>query len=151
MKLNSLPKTTKNKKKRLGRGYGSGKGGHTVGRGSKGDKARGKTSLIFSGAKMKKSWIKRLPLQRGKNKLKPSKQKPLVVNLKYLNLFSKNDKVDLAALIKKGIISRKDTPAGVKILGDGELKIALKVALPCSKGASKKIVKAGGEVIVKKA
>ena len=36
---NYLLKTTKNKK-RVGRGYGSGKGGHTVGRGSKGAKSR---------------------------------------------------------------------------------------------------------------
>ena len=41
MKLHNLLPTKKNKsKKRLGRGYGSGKGGHTVGRGTKGQKAR---------------------------------------------------------------------------------------------------------------
>lgn len=75
MKLNNLPKTTSRKRKRLGRGYGSGKGGHTVGRGAKGHKARGKVGLLFAGTKTKKSLLKGLPLQRGKGKLKAKKKK----------------------------------------------------------------------------
>jgi len=55
MNLNNLKKTTKSSKKRVGRGYGSGKGGHTSGRGSKGAKSRGKIPLDFSGTKSKKS------------------------------------------------------------------------------------------------
>ena len=74
MDLSSLPKITKRAAKRVGRGYGSGKGGHTSGRGSKGQKARGKLPLTFEGTKVKKSLIKRLPLQRGKGKLKPQKK-----------------------------------------------------------------------------
>ena len=147
MKLNNLPKTTSRRKKRLGRGYGSGKGGHTVGRGAKGLKARGKVKLTFAGTKMKKSLLKRLPLQRGKGKFKSLKLKPIVVNVKYLNLFQKNESVNLTSLAKKGIIKEKEGKKfGVKILGDGELKVALKVKLPCSKGAVKKIEKAGGKV-----
>ena len=147
MKLSKLPKITTRSKKRLGRGYGSGKGGHTVGRGAKGAKARGKTALAFSGTKMRKSLLRRLPLKRGKDKFKP-KPKPISVNLKYLNLFSKNEKVDLQALIKRGIILEKEAKkSGVKILGDGQLKVALKVELPCSKSVQKKIEKAGGKVI----
>jgi len=147
MNLNNLSKTTKRSKKRLGRGYGSGKGGHTVGRGIKGDKARGKIKLTFMGTKMRKSLFHRLPLQRGKSKLKSLKPKPLVVNLKYLNLFEKDKTVNLTSLVKKGIVKEKDAKKfGVKILGDGELKVPLKVALPCSKGAIKKIKKAGGKV-----
>jgi len=148
MKLEQLSKTTIKSKKRVGRGYGSGKGGHTVGRGAKGDKARGKVGLAFEGTKVKKSLIKRLPLQRGKGKLKPFKNKSLVVNLYCLNLFKKDTKIDLDSLIKAGVVAEKQARAfGVKILGDGELKVALEVNLPCSKPAMEKIKKAGGQVL----
>ena len=71
MRLHQLPKTaTGKKKKRLGRGYASGKGGHTTVRGAKGAKARGKVPLTFSGTKIKKSWLKRLPLWRGRGRFK---------------------------------------------------------------------------------
>ena len=63
--LHQLPPTTSRGKKRVGRGYGSGKGGHTTGRGNKGAKARGKIGLLFSGTKIKKGWLKRWPLWRG--------------------------------------------------------------------------------------
>lgn len=148
MKLSKLAKTTTRKKKRLGRGYGSGKGGHTVGRGAKGLKARGKVGLTFEGTKTKKSFLKRLPLQRGKGKFKSLKPKPLVVNVKYLNLYKKGEKVNLTTLVKKGIIATDEAKKqDVKILGDGDLQVALTVELPTSKGAAKKIVKAGGKVV----
>lgn len=147
-KLKKLPKTTKRKKKRVGRGYGSGKGGHTVGRGAKGLKARGKVGLTFEGTKTKKSFLKKLPLQRGKGRFKSLRPKPLVVNVEYLNLFKKGEKVNLTTLAKKGIIAVDEAKKqGVKILGDGDLKVALTVELPTSKGAAKKIVKAGGKVV----
>lgn len=150
MKLSKLPKTTTRKKKRLGRGYGSGKGGHTVGRGAKGLKARGKVALTFDGTKIKKSFLKRLPLQRGKGKFKSLKPGPVIVNLGYLNLLPKGSEVNLPTLIKHGIVNAKDAKRyGVKILGDGELNVKLKVKLPCSKGAIKKIEKAGGKILVK--
>lgn len=151
MKLNELSKITVPKKKRLGRGYGSGKGGHTVGRGTKGQKAREKIPLTFDGTKIKKSWLKRLPLQRGKGRFKPQKPKPIIVNVKYLNLFQKEEVVNLETLIKKRIVEEKEARKfGVKILGEGDLNIALKVTLPCSAGAAKKIKKAGGEVVKEK-
>ena len=68
-----LVKHEGSKRKRLGRGYGSGKGGHTVGRGQKGQKTRGKIGILFEGLKVKKSFIKRLPMLRGKGKNKPRK------------------------------------------------------------------------------
>ena len=89
MKLDQLPKITTKKKKRLGRGYGSGKGGHTVGRGAKGQKARGKVKLGFEGGQL--PLIKRLPLKRGKGKFKSFKKKPLVVNVRFLNLLPKKE------------------------------------------------------------
>ena len=55
-------------KKRLGRGYGSGKGGHTSSRGQKGQKARTDVHVLFEGLKVKKSTIKKFPLLRGKGK-----------------------------------------------------------------------------------
>jgi len=53
--------------------------------------------------------------------------------------------VNLKSLQESGIIA-KDV-SKVKILGDGELKVALIVALPCSAGARAKIESAGGKVI----
>lgn len=150
MKLNNLPKITGKGKKRIGRGFGSGKGGHTVGRGAKGAKARGKIALTFEGTKIKKSLIKRLPLQRGKGKFKSLKSKPLIVNLKHLNVLPKNSQVDIKTLAKHRIVNEKEANLlGVKILGDGDLKVPLKISLPCSRSAAQKIEKAGGKIINK--
>lgn len=147
MNLNTLPKITAKPKKRIGRGHGSGKGGHTVGKGKYGQKSREKISLIFEGTKLKKSLLKRLPLLRGKGKFKSHKLKPIVVNIKYLNLFDKNEIVDIKSLAKKGIIKEEDGKKyGIKILGNGDLNIPLRVNLPCSKSAAKKIINAGGEI-----
>lgn len=151
MDLNSLPKVTEKGKKRLGRGYGSGRGGHASSRGNKGQLARGKVSLFFEGTKTKKSLIKRLPLVRGKGKLKSFRDEPLVINLKYLNLFKKDEEVNLFSLKEKGILP-KDLPQDIKIkiLGDGEINIPLLIAFPCSKSAKEKIEKAGGSLIALK-
>jgi len=147
MNLNQLPKLTKKSKKRVGRGYGSGKGGHTSGRGAKGLKARSKVALTFDGTKIKKSFIQRLPLRRGRGKFKSFKPKPIIVNVKYLNLLPKDSLVDVDALIKHKIVTEEAKRVGVKILGEGDLKVALKVGLTCSQGAVKKIEKAGGKVL----
>lgn len=147
MKLHQLPTTTSKAKKRIGRGLGSGKGGHTVGKGAKGQAVREKIPLTFAGTKSKKSWIKRLPLIRGKGKFKARQVRPLIVNLKYLSLLPKNSTVNLESLAKAGIVKEEEAKKfGVKILGDGDLPFPLKVALPCSKKAAEKIRKAGGEV-----
>jgi len=146
MKLNKLPKTTSKKKKRVGRGYGSGKGGHTTTRGMKGQKSRSKVGLLFEGTKMRKSLIRRLPMLRGKGKFKSHKKKPIIVNVKYLNLLKSGSKVNINNLIKNNIVGKEAKEVGVKILGDGELKKKLTVELPVSKGAKKKIEKAGGKI-----
>jgi len=140
-------KTVDRRAKRVGRGYGSGKGGHTVGRGQKGQKSRGKVGVMFEGIKMKKSFIKKLPLQRGRGKFGPS-DKPVIIKLKYLNLFAAGAKVDLNTLIKQGIVDRADAEAfGVKILGDGKLTKKLTIEVPISKHAAKQVEKAGGKVV----
>lgn len=134
-------------KKRVGRGYGSGKGGHTVGRGQKGQKARKKMGVLFEGIKMKKSLIKRLPLRRGKGKLKAN-TKPIVIKLSYLNLIRSGAKVNLDTLAQSGVVKKEDAEKyGVKILGDGEVKKKLTIEVPISNSAAKKIEKAGGKVI----
>lgn len=142
-----LPKVVTKGKKRKGRGYGSGKGGHTSGRGQKGQKSRSKIGVLFEGIKMKKSFIKRLPLRRGKGKFL-AKDKPLIVNLEVLNLLPSGSNVDIETLAKEGIVDRKDAEQyGVKILGRGELKKKLKISLPISKSAAKQVEKKGGKVV----
>lgn len=139
-----LQKTTTKKLRRLGRGHGSGRG-KTSGRGTKGQKARTKVPLSFEGGAL--SLIKRLPFRRGKGRNASLKAKPMVVNLKALNLLPNNSVVDIESLVKHNIVAASDAKQfGVKILGDGELKNALKVKLPISKSARKKIEDAGGSV-----
>lgn len=142
-----LVKTVKKGKKRVGRGYGSGRGGHTVGKGQKGQKTRKNLGILFEGVKVKKSLIKRLPLMRGKGKFK-AKKKPLVVKLAYLNMLPSGSVVDLDILIKHNIVDAGQAKkCGVKILGDGDLKKKLTVKLNISKSAKKKVIKAGGKIL----
>ena len=150
MKLNKLPKTTTKSKKRVGRGYGSGKGGHTVGRGQKGQKSRSKVGLLFEGTKMRKSLIKRMPMRRGKGKLKSWKTKAIILNVKYLNYLKDGSEVTIESLIKNNLVVKEARKLGVKILGDGNLGKKLIVKVPVSKGAEKKIKKAGGKVAIGK-
>jgi large subunit ribosomal protein L15 len=146
IKLHDLPKTTDNGKKRRGRGYGSGKGGHTTDRGVKGTKARYKVPLTFDGTKIKKGWLKRLPLWPGKGRQKGSPA-PIAVNLTRLEKrFKKGEKVNLDALLKRGLISKSEARRGVKVLSEGKLTKKLTVQLPCSEKARKKIEDAGGRV-----
>ena len=144
MELSSLKKITQKKKRRVGRGHGSGRG-KTAGRGTKGQKAKGKISLSFEGGAL--PLIKRLPFRRGKGKNKSFRNKPVVVNVKVLNLLKKDSVVDIDLLIKNHIVDQDHAKKyGVKILGDGDIKIPLTIKLPISKGAIKKIEKAGGRV-----
>lgn len=136
-----LPKVKVGKSKRIGRGIGSGKGGHTVGRGQKGQRSRGKIGILFEGVKMKKSLLKRLPLARGKGKFKPS-HKPIIIKLELLNLFTAGSIVSLESLAKIGIVKLEDAKRyGVKILGDGKLTKKLKIEVPMSKSVAKMIAK----------
>lgn len=144
---NNLPKVVARRSKRIGRGGGSGKGFHTVGRGQKGQKARRTIPVLFEGFKVKKSLLRRLPFQRGKGKFKAG-NKPIVVNLEVLNLLPANEKVTIESLVKAGIVKEDDAKKyGVKILGDGKLTKKLTIALPISNSASRKIVKLGGKIV----
>lgn len=144
MNLENLPKTTEDKKKRLGQGHGSGRG-KTAGRGTKGQKARNKIPLDFEGGAL--PLIKRLPFLRGKGKNKAFRKKRIIVNLKALNILKKDSVVDLETLIKNRIVREEDARnRGVKILGDGEILNPLTIRLPISKRALKKVEKIGGKI-----
>jgi large subunit ribosomal protein L15 len=146
--LSRLPKTVSPKGKRVGRGYGSGKGGHTVGRGAKGLKARSKRHFLFEGRKTQKSLLRRTPLLRGKGKLKSYQSKPIIISLDQLNVFRARSVVDKDKLVKEGLVDPKEIKrASVKVLANGKLTKALKVDLLVSAGAKKAIEEAGGEVI----
>lgn len=133
-------------KKRVGRGYGSGKGGHTSGRGQKGQKVRGQVGILFEGVKVRKSLLHRLPFRRGKDKF-TAKPKPLIVNLEALNILKDGSKVTIETLASAGIVRSADAQKfGVKILGSGKLEKSLTVLLPTSKSAGRKIVQAGGKL-----
>ncbi len=120
-------------KKRLGRGTGSGKGGHTSSRGQKGQKARGGVHILFEGLKVKKSTLKKFPLMRGRGKFS-AKVKPVVVNAEKLSVFKKGEKVTLESLVEKKLVTKKDAfKYGVKILGKSEIKNDLEIAVPTSK------------------
>ena len=144
MKLESLPKITKIKNKRLGQGHGSGRG-KTGGRGTKGQRARNKISISFEGGAL--PLIKRLPFRRGRGKNKVFRKKPIAINVKALNLLEKGSIVDIEMLVRSHIVDKNEAGIyGVKILGDGDLAVPLTVKLPVSRGAKKKIIKAGGKI-----
>lgn len=144
MNIHQLPKTTTKGKRRLGQGHGSGRV-KTSGRGTKGQKARGKIPLFFEGGAL--SLIKRMPFHRGKGKNNVFKKSPIVVNLEVLNVFPKGTTVDLEALIKAHIVEKEEAHTyGVKVLGDGSLQNPLTISLPISKRAAEKVTKAGGTI-----
>ena len=138
-----LDKITERKLKRVGRGHGSGRG-KTSGRGTKGQKSRRKISLSFEGGAL--PLIKRLPFLRGHGKNRSLKPGIFIVNVGKLNKLPSKTVVDVESLIKHSLISKDAIGAPVKILGGGDLKVALTVKLPVSKSAKEKIERAGGAI-----
>jgi large subunit ribosomal protein L15 len=143
-----LTKTVKNSK-RVGRGYGSGKGGHTSGRGSKGAKSRTgykRPRKGFEGGQMPLS--RRLPKLRGFSRaFFQNKNKVLVINVEMLNVFPDGTTVNMETLNKQGFL-KKSKDKSVKILGNGELTKKLTIEkLVVSAKAVEKIVKLGGKVL----
>jgi large subunit ribosomal protein L15 len=144
MELNKLPKLVKRSAKRVGRGIGSGKGGHTSGRGTKGQKARGKVPVQFEGTKMKKSLIKRMPLLRGKGRFKAWKENSAVVLLRDLEAWSEKKPVNVENLVKEGWVDGSVTK--VKVLGNTKLSHGLTIEVAISKKAAEIVEKAGGKI-----
>jgi len=131
------------KAKRVGRGIGSGHG-KTSTRGHKGQKARsgGGVRPGFEGGQM--PLYRRVPKRGFTNIFKKVYE---IVNVDQLNIFEENSQVTPEILIEKGLI--KNVKDGVKILGDGELKVKLEVyAHAFSNSAREKIEAAGGKAEV---
>lgn len=141
--LNQLkaPRNSRHRKKRVGRGQGSGLG-KTAGRGGKGQKARS-GNMRFEGFEGGQS-----PLQRRMPKfgfISPNRLEYAVVNLAELERFDDGAVVDEKALRGAGLV--KGRWDGVKILGAGELKKKLTIkANKFSGKAREAIEKAGGKL-----
>ena len=128
-------------KKRLGRGIGSGLG-KTSGKGHKGQWARsgGGVRPGFEGGQM--PLTRRVP-KRGFNN--HFRKVYAVVNVGDLAKFEAGTVVDLAVLWENGLIKEVKNAVGLKVLGDGELNVALTVkATKFSAKAKEAIEKAGG-------
>ena len=149
MKLNSRKKT-KEIKKRLGRGIGSGKG-KTSGRGVKGQKSRSGVAIkSFEGGQM--PLYRRLP-KRGFNPIK-NKIRYAVINLSQIQslidkkIISESSKIDLNLLKNNKIVKKNVTK--LKILGMGEIKNKINInADLLSKSAKNKLSKSGSEFVPK--
>ena len=151
MELNKLDKMNgpKGKKKRLGRGIGSGKGGHTVGRGQKGQKSRSGSSIPagFEGGQV--PLYKRLPRMGGFKRAFAAKV--IGVPLHRLNVFKDGSEVTPISLIEKGIlnnVTKANRIRRVKILGNGELtkKLVLKGFL-FTESAKEKLANSGTSIL----
>ncbi len=134
--------------KRLGRGVGSGKGGHSSSRGNKGQKSR-------TGNHRMPSWFEggQMPLQRRVPKFgfkNPNRVSYSVLNLSQLNSLVESGKLtpDTAVtpevLIAAGLVKKN---ARIKILGGGEVTVALNIQVHAfSRSAEEKIQSTGGTI-----
>lgn len=136
MKLHTLPKTTIHKSKRLGHGYGSGKGGHTSSRGQKGQLSRGSVRLSFSGSSW--VWFKRLPFMRGKSRFNSFANKTILLTLTDLNSLKPGTVVTNATFSLPPHIP-------TKIVATGELTQPLIIQILSTAKAQAAILKAKGE------
>ena len=138
------------KRKRLGRGVGSGYGGHSSTRGNKGQKSRTgnhKMPAWFEGGQM--------PLQRRIPKFgfkNPFRKEYRVINVSRLAELVETGRLDASAaitpsvLVEAGLTNKADQ---IKILGGGELGVALDVTVHAfSQSARRKIEEAGGQASV---
>ena len=135
------PKKATEKRKRVGRGMGSGMG-KTSTRGHKGQRSRSGSRMIrgFEGGQM--PLHRRMP-KRGFTNI--FRKEYSIVSLERLAELGETT-INPDVLRKAGVIKTKHP---VKILGDGELTVALTVsAHKFSKSAQEKITKAGGKVEV---
>jgi large subunit ribosomal protein L15 len=135
------PFNSNHRKKRVGRGQGSGLG-KTAGRGGKGQKARS-GNMHFEGFEGGQSPLQRRLPKFGFNS--PNRIEYAVVNVGELERFKAGALVDEAALRKSGLV--KGVWSGIKILGNGEITRKLTVkAHKFSASAKEAIAKAGGAV-----
>jgi large subunit ribosomal protein L15 len=133
------------KRKRIGRGPGSGHG-KTAGKGHKGHSSRQgfKIGALFEGGQI--TLARRVP-KRGFNN-GAFRKDYAIVNLEALDVFEAGATIDEATLRAKGIVKGRHDD-GVKILGDGAVTKALIVhATKFSESAAKKLADAGGKAVV---
>jgi large subunit ribosomal protein L15 len=134
------PKGSRHRKVRVGRGIGS-KLPKTAGRGNKGQKSRSGFASRpgFEGGQM--PLHRRIPKRGFHN---PTTKVFSVVNISSLNIFEAGETVTPDSLRKRNLI-RKAT-GEVKVLGEGEIKIALTVQAHAFSGSAReKITAAGGK------
>ena len=150
MKLHELhdnPGATK-RKKRVGRGPGSGMG-KTAGRGIKGQKSRSGVSIGgYEGGQM--PLYQRLP-KRGFNK--PNRKSFAVINLGLIQKFVEAGKIDASApitedaLVASGLVRRKLD--GIRVLAKGDVSAKLDIQVTgASRAAIDAVEKAGGTLSV---
>lgn len=143
MDISSLKpaKGSKKKRKRVGRGPGSGHG-KTSCKGHKGQKARSGARIPawFEGGQM--PLTRRVPKRGFKNIFRTEYQ---IVNVKDLDIFYDGETVTIERLKEAGLI--KKARELVKILGDGEINKTLNIeAHKFSEAAAEKIKAAGGKI-----
>ena len=141
--LNELkpPAGAQQRRKRVGRGPGSGKG-KTCGTGVKGQGTRSgkKIKPWFEGGQM--PLYQRVPKKGFNNRFRVENE---VVNLAALEVFGENASVDVQALVEKGLIRGSGRP--VKVLAEGDAPKGLKLTInKISASAQAKIEAAGGSV-----
>ncbi|MFW5972062.1 MAG: 50S ribosomal protein L15 [Bacillota bacterium] len=135
---------SKKRRRRKGRGVGSGRG-YTSGRGANGQNARsgGGVRPTFEGGQT--PLFRRLP-KRGFNNI--FKKQYNEINVYQLNRFEENEEITIETLVDCGLIDNI-AKFGLKILGDGEIDKALVVkANAFTKSAKEKIEAAGGKAEV---
>ncbi|MCX6426253.1 MAG: 50S ribosomal protein L15 [Actinobacteria bacterium] len=141
LKMHHLRPAPGAKKDRVRKGRGEASKGKTSGRGGKGTHARNTVRIGFEGGQMPLHM--RLPKLKGfKN---PERVEYQAVNVATLNeLFPKGGTVTVAQLIEYGAV-RKGLP--VKVLGNGEIAVAITIAVQgFSATAEEKIKAAGGKI-----
>jgi large subunit ribosomal protein L15 len=139
------PKKSSEKRKRVGRGMGSGMG-KTSTRGHKGQRSRTGSRMIrgFEGGQM--PLHRRMPKRGFTNVFRKEFNIVSLDRLAELGKEFHGDPITPEVLRKAGVIKTRHP---VKILGDGELTVAITVhAHKFSKSAQEKITKAGGKVEV---
>jgi large subunit ribosomal protein L15 len=144
MKLHELrpPEGSRKKRRRVGRGEGSGRG-KTAGRGTKGQNARsgGGVSVGFEGGQMPLQ--RRIP-KRGFTNIFGKKYE--IINVKDLRSFASGEMIDREKLREAGLVKKS---VGLKLLGVGEISNPLTVRVDkVSRTAREKIEAVGGTVEV---
>ncbi len=144
MNLSSLkpPEGSRKKRKRIGRGDGSGHGGTST-KGHKGQNARsgGRVRPGFEGGQMPLS--RRLPKRGFRN---PFRKSIITINIDQLKRFPAGSVIDRDALLEAGLVKR--TGEGIKVLGKGSIEYPISVKVDMvSRGAKSKIEAAGGSVV----